>query len=73
VERKADSEEKAMDPKVINWVQLLDRVSENSRQLETLEQQVTTGSISFEKFFNELLSDGFTVPEAQELFTLLQA
>ena len=62
-----------MNPQSINWVQLLHRVGEKSHRLEHLERLVTMGAISFEHCFAELLSDGFTIPEAQELYALLQA
>jgi len=73
VTRKTGSEEETMNPQAINWVQLLRRVGENAHQLETLAQLVGQGAISFEHCFAELLSDGFTIPEAQELYSLLQA
>ena len=62
-----------MNPLAINWVQLLHRIGENAPRLEHLEGLVAMGAISFERFFAELLSDGFTIPEAQELYTLLRA
>lgn len=62
-----------MNPHAINWVQLLHRVGENAHQLENLSQLVNQGAISFERCFAELLRNGFTIPEAQELYSLLQA
>lgn len=56
----------------LNWVQLLHRVGQNSHRLERLEQRVSAGSISVEGFYDELIFSGFTISEAQELYTILR-
>lgn len=62
-----------MQPNNVNWIQLLRRLEDNSQQLGELEREIAVGGISFSGFFVELLARGFTIPEAQELYTLLRA
>jgi hypothetical protein len=62
-----------MNPQSIDWMELLRRMESNSHRLGELERSVATGAMLFPGFFVELLASGFTIPEAQELYSLLRA
>jgi len=60
-----------MARKNLNWSQLLRRVEEHSALLDQLEGVIDTHALTFAGFGAVLLECGFTVPETQELYTLL--
>ncbi|MFH1808353.1 MAG: hypothetical protein ABIJ09_06405 [Pseudomonadota bacterium] len=57
----------------LNWKQLLHRITEHRAVLAQLESFVAERRLEFSGFFAVLLESGFTIPEAQELYTLLRA
>jgi len=62
-----------MNPQSIDWMELLRRLQDNSHRLGELERRIASGVLPFPGFFVELLASGFTIPEAQELYTLMRA
>jgi hypothetical protein len=57
----------------LNWSQLLRRIEENSALLHQLEDFVKNGGLKFGGFSAVLIESGFTIPETQELYGLLEA
>lgn len=55
----------------LNWVDLLGRVRDNALVLDQLTQLDAQHRLAFDGVCAVLLESGFTLPEAQEIFTLL--
>ena len=56
----------------LNWVALLQRVRDNALLLDQLTAIDQQHRLSFDGICAVLLESGFTLPEAQEIFTLLR-
>lgn len=57
----------------LNWSLLLGRLEQNAALLDQLERLVVGRGLGFGGFAAVLLESGFTIPEAQELYSLLEA
>jgi len=56
----------------LNWVDLLGRVHDNALLLDQLTRIDAQYRLAFEGICAVLLETGFTLPEAQEIYTLLR-
>ncbi len=56
----------------LNWTQLLQRVHDNAALLDQLTQIDARYRLAFDGVCAVLLESGFSLPEAQEIYTLLR-
>ncbi|MBN2359777.1 MAG: hypothetical protein JXR83_10010 [Deltaproteobacteria bacterium] len=61
-----------MQNRQLNWIDLLHRVRDNATLLEQLAQIDARYRLAFDGVCSVLLESGFTLPEAQEIYTLLR-
>ena len=62
-----------MQSRYLNWQELLQRVGENQAVLDQLHQLDSQHDLAFAGYCTVLIESGFTIPEAQELYTLLHS